>query len=81
MPSKTVTTHEVETQLAALLERVKRGEEIVIEKDHKPLARLVAIAPPSKRPRSFGQHKGMARMSPDFDTALPPAFWLDGSTT
>lgn len=42
----TVTAVEAEAKFSALLDRVARGEEIVITKDEKPVARLVPEQPP-----------------------------------
>jgi prevent-host-death family protein len=44
-----VNVHEAKTQLSQLLERVKRGEVIVIAKNGQPCARLVPIEPPKPR--------------------------------
>lgn len=30
----------------------------------------------SKKPRVFGQHRGLISMSDDFDESLPDSFWL-----
>jgi prevent-host-death family protein len=44
LPVLTVGTYEAKTQLSALLERVERGEEVMITKHGKPVARLVPAA-------------------------------------
>ncbi|MBP2313731.1 type II toxin-antitoxin system Phd/YefM family antitoxin [Azospirillum soli] len=41
--AKTVNIHEAKTHLSRLLEQVSRGEEVIIAKSGKPIARLVAI--------------------------------------
>jgi prevent-host-death family protein len=76
----TVNVHEAKTHLSRLLERVERGEEIVIARAGKPVARLVPIEPsPGKRP--IGRDKGKIWMSDDFDEPLPwqvfPGFPLE----
>ena len=68
----TVNVHEAKTHLSRLLERVERGEEIVIARAGKPIAKLVAIEPAPRR-RPMGLYKGQIRMSDDFDEPLP---WL-----
>ena len=45
----TVQEHELEAQLASLLDRAKRGEEVWIMRRGEPVARLV---PPAERRRS-----------------------------
>ncbi len=66
----TVNVHEAKTHLSRLLERVERGEEIVIARAGKPIARLVAIEPVLER-RPLGKYKGQIWMSEDFDDPLP----------
>jgi len=75
-----VNVHEAKTHLSRLLERVEHGEEIVIARAGKPVARLVPIEPaPGKRP--IGRDKGKIWMSEDFDEPLPwqvfPGFPLE----
>lgn len=48
---RSVTTHEAKTHLSRLLGRVAAGEEIVICRGERPLARLVPIGPARKRSR------------------------------
>jgi prevent-host-death family protein len=65
-----VNVHEAKTQFSQLLRRVQLGEEIVIAKAGKPVARLIPFAaPPSAR--KPGTARGMITMSPDFDAPLP----------
>jgi prevent-host-death family protein len=52
--TETVNVHVAKTQLSSLLDRVARGEEIVIAKAGKPIARLVPLAP-MERPLGFVQ--------------------------
>jgi len=44
---RTVNIHEAKTHLSKLVEEVSNGEEVVIAKVGKPMARLVPIAPPT----------------------------------
>ncbi|MEO6597600.1 MAG: type II toxin-antitoxin system Phd/YefM family antitoxin [Planctomycetota bacterium] len=67
---KVVNTHEAKTNLSQLLERVAKGEEIVIAKAGKPVARLTAWFPDT-RPRKGGQWKGLVKIGRDFDAPLP----------
>ncbi len=73
--TRNVTLQDAEGHLNELLERVGQGEEIIITKGDQPCARLVAIPPVLKKPRAFGQHKGKAWMSDDFNAPLPDHFW------
>jgi prevent-host-death family protein len=61
-----VNVHEAKTHLSKLLERVALGEEVVIAKAGKPVARLVAVR--SDRPRfKFGSAKGEFVVPDDFN--------------
>lgn len=61
-----VNMHEAKTQLSRLVERASKGEEIIIAKAGKPMARLVAYEPKKKR-MPFGAFKGEIWIAPDFD--------------
>lgn len=63
-----INVHQAKTHLSRLLDRVARGEEIVIAKSGKPVARLV---PMPSEPRRPGRLKGKIRIAPDFDAPLP----------
>ena len=65
-----VNVHEAKTHLSRLLNRVAAGEEIVIAKAGKPVARLVPLSPASKT-RILGLDAGLVEISADFDEALP----------
>jgi prevent-host-death family protein len=52
--SETVNVHIAKTQLSSLLDRVARGEEIIIAKAGRPVARLVPLVPVD-RPLGFVQ--------------------------
>ena len=49
--SKIVNVHEAKTYLSQLLERVNAGEEIIIAKSGKPVARLMPL---ERRKRNLG---------------------------
>ena len=72
----TVNIHEAKTQFSKLLARVSLGEEVIIAKAGKPIARLVAVG---KKPqqRVPGIDKGKVWMAADFDAPLPDEI-LDG---
>ena len=63
---KTVSVHEAKTHLSRLLERVAEGDEIIISKSGKPVARLVAIK--TEQPKVIlGSDRGRVRIASDFD--------------
>jgi prevent-host-death family protein len=60
-----VNVHEAKTHLSRLLDRAAAGEEIVIGRAGKPVARLVAL--PERPPREFGRLAGRIAIDDDFD--------------
>ena len=64
---KLVNVHEAKTHLSRLLEEVAQGEEIVIGKAGKPVARLVPYTPKRGR-RKPGGWKGKLRLADDWDS-------------
>jgi antitoxin (DNA-binding transcriptional repressor) of toxin-antitoxin stability system len=67
----TVTLQEAQARLPELIEQLRAGEEIVITRDQKPVARLVREGTPPPRPRQLGTLKGtVLYMAPDFDAPL-----------
>ena len=67
MPT-TLNLYEAKTQLSKLVERAAAGEEIVIAKAGKPMARLVQVeARPPKKLRKPGLLKGKVWIAEDFD--------------
>ena len=66
MASEIVNVHAAKTNLSRLLERAEAGEEIVIGRAGKPIAKLVPYR--AERPRRvFGALKGQIRILPGFD--------------
>jgi prevent-host-death family protein len=63
----TVNIHEAKTHLSKLLAKVQAGEEVIIAKAGKPLARVTAIEPPEPKSR-LGFLKGKITVPDDFDT-------------
>jgi prevent-host-death family protein len=66
-----INVHAAKTNLSRLIDRAARGEDIVIARSGKPIARLTALArEPRRRP---GALKGHLRITADFDAPLPRA--------
>jgi prevent-host-death family protein len=63
-----VGMHEAKTHLSQLVERAEAGEDVVIQRNGKPVVRLVAVA---EEPRSLatvhGAWRGRVRIADDFD--------------
>jgi prevent-host-death family protein len=64
-----VNIHEAKTQLSRLLARVASGEEVVIAKAGKPVARIVPIR--RRKRRVLGIDAGKFSVPDDFDAPLP----------
>ncbi len=67
---KVVNIHDAKTHLSRLLEEVMGGEEIIIAKAGKPIARLVPIIEPVTK-RFPGSAAGQIIIKDDFDAPLP----------
>lgn len=65
-----INIHEVKTHFSRLIDRAAAGEEIIIAKAGKPIAKLVPLHNlPSSR--SLGIFQGKLNVPEDFDAALP----------
>jgi len=67
---KMINVYEAKTQLSRLLREVAAGEDVVIAKDGKPLARLVPYQEGGEK-RELGFARGRVILAPDFDARLP----------
>lgn len=63
--------HEAKTHFSKLLERAMNGEEVVIAKAGRPVARLLPFVEENMTPRVPGIDKGRLTIMPDFDEPLP----------
>ncbi|MEO8570075.1 MAG: type II toxin-antitoxin system Phd/YefM family antitoxin [Chloroflexota bacterium] len=61
-----VNIHEAKTHLSRLVERVEAGEEVVIARAGRPVARLVPFTARTQ-PRIPGLWRGRVRLASDFD--------------
>lgn len=62
--------HEAKTHFSKLLERVLNGEEVIIAKAGKPVARILPVVTEVTQ-RVPGIDKGKVIIMPDFDEPLP----------
>lgn len=65
-----VNVHQAKTHFSKLLNRVAAGEEVIITRAGKPVARLVPLQVP-KKPRPLGLDLGRFQVPATFDDALP----------
>jgi prevent-host-death family protein len=67
---KIVNVHEAKTHLSKLLVRVEHGEEVVIARGGRPIARLLPYDAQKGR-RVLGADRDVVRIADDFDAPLP----------
>jgi prevent-host-death family protein len=66
MADPVVNIHAAKTHLSRLIERVEAGEEVVIARAGRPVARLVPFKARTQARRP-GSWRGRVHLSPDFD--------------
>ena len=80
-----VNLYEAKTQLSSLVERAAKGEEIVIAKAGKPMAKLTPVSErengTESEPLPFGKNLlGITYIADDFYDDLPPELFEDGES-
>ncbi len=70
-----INVYEAKTHLSKLIDRAANGENIILGKSGKPLARLVPYLEEQK-PREPGRLAGLITMADDFDQTPD---WVAGS--
>lgn len=63
-----LNVHEAKTHLSRLLDRVEAGEDVIIARAGRPIARLVPIR---QGRRLLGGDQGRVWVADDFDAPLP----------
>ena len=61
-----INIYDAKTQLSRLVDRAAAGEEIIIARSGRPVAKLVPLDP-RRKPRVLGRYAGQIRMADDFD--------------
>ncbi|HUM99596.1 MAG TPA: type II toxin-antitoxin system prevent-host-death family antitoxin [Halothiobacillus sp.] len=64
---QTVNIHEAKTQFSRFVDQAEAGEEIVIARAGKPVARLVALVSKDRTPRTLGLGKENFTFPEQFD--------------
>lgn len=71
--TKTLNINDIPVEI--VIKSAKNGDEIVLEENGKPIAKITPIEEPKERKkRTAGLGKGYG-MSEDFDEELPDEFW------
>lgn len=71
MKTSVVTIHQAKTNLSRLIQKASDGEEIIISRGSKPVARLVPFGE-VKGKRQPGSLKGKLKVGCEFFDPLPP---------
>ncbi len=75
----TINIHEAKTQLSSLLEQVQAGEDVIIAKAGRPIARLIRFTPPKQKIGPPGAMRNQIRIADDFDEPIDSVFDCFGS--
>jgi prevent-host-death family protein len=67
----TVGMHEAKTHFSRLVRQAQEGDDVVVENNGTPVARIVAYVEPPPRRRPGGFARGTFWMADDFDAPLP----------
>jgi antitoxin (DNA-binding transcriptional repressor) of toxin-antitoxin stability system len=74
--TKTINIDEVADSLQAAIALTKNGDEVVVEENGEPVAKVTHMEKPRQiKERVFGLGEGKVWMSEDFDDELPDEFW------
>jgi len=65
-----INIHQAKTHLSRILDKVSQGEEVILAKAGRPVARIVPYAPP-QQPRIPGNDANQVVISEHFDDPLP----------
>lgn len=66
--------HDAKTQLSRLLEKVQAGEDVVIAKAGRPIARIIPFEEPKRRVAPPGAMEGEGWIADDFDAPTDELF-------
>jgi prevent-host-death family protein len=69
-PARIVNVHEAKTHLSKLLERVESGEEVVIARSGRPVAKLIRFK--AAQARMLAADRDSVSIAADFDAPVPP---------
>ena len=67
---KPVNIYEAKTSFSELVEKAAAGDDVVVSRNGKPVARITPLEEGKKRIK-FGTLKGKIKLSADFDAPLP----------
>jgi prevent-host-death family protein len=65
-----VNIYDAKTRLSQLVDKAAAGEDVIVSRNGRPVARITRIEPPRHSIR-FGLLKGRISIADDFDSPLP----------
>ncbi|HVA10688.1 MAG TPA: type II toxin-antitoxin system prevent-host-death family antitoxin [Candidatus Dormibacteraeota bacterium] len=68
--STVINVHDLKTNYSRYLEQVIAGNEVLLGKHGKPVAKIVPLSESATEPRKLGMLKGKLRMSDNFDEPM-----------
>ena len=68
---KPVNVYDAKTRLSQLIDKAASGEDVILSRNGKPLARITRLKEPAGHRIRFGVLKGKVRVAADFDEAFP----------
>ncbi len=69
--AKQVNIHFAKTHLSKLLDEVEGGDDVIIARAGKPVARVTALEKGNARLQAMGMDRGKVMIADDFDAPLP----------
>lgn len=66
-----VNIYQAKTQLSKLIEQAAGGQDVIIARGGKPVARLTQLQAEAPRKIQFGLLKGKVKIARDFDAPMP----------
>ena len=68
---KTVNIYDAKTRFSELVDKAAAGDDVVVSRNGKPIARITGLEGGQKRRVKFGTLKGKIKLKADFDAPLP----------
>ncbi len=73
-----INIYDAKTRLSQLVDRAAQGEEVIIARNGRPVARLIAFRE-AREARKPGRLRGRVRIRRDFDEPLPSNLFDPGA--
>ena len=74
---KPVNIYDAKTRFSELIEKAAAGDDVVVSRNGRPVARITRLGAGEKRRIKFGTLKGKIKLSADFEASLPDEILAD----